>query len=416
MSFANALPRSKARKGLLLSAYQTPSHQHWCDQLQAMLPEVEWTLLCLPARHFNWRIRGNSLSWAFGESETLSRKFDFAIATSMVDVSSLRGFVPSLANIPWLVYFHENQFAYPLSQRQQLQNKQLGSPIEAQLVPLYAALCAKRIVFNSAFNRNTFLAGAERLLSRFPDHVPSNVLPKLRKSAVLPVPVDCFDDPKTIPGAKTKGGPKGKLEIVWNHRWEYDKGPELLLAIVQEAIQRNLPLRFHVVGQQFRSHPAQFKELKTLLSQSQYCELATFGYLPDRREYESLLWRADVVLSTANHDFQGLAIQEGMLRGCTPLVPDALVYPEYVPQHCRYSPANCSDGQAELSAGISALKPSSASSELDTTKSAQAAADILQDWSTAGVKPVDSALLPYQSEQLRLKYRKTITELLFDSL
>ena len=42
-----------------------------------------------------------------------------------------------------------------------------------------------------------------------------------------------------------------------------------------------------------------------------------------------------MVLSTALHDFQGLAILEACALCCTPLVPDRLVYPDY------FEPAFC---------------------------------------------------------------------------
>ena len=98
---------------LLLSAYDADSHIYWRKGLVAHLPEHQWTVLTLPGRYFSWRMRGNSMSWAFSEYETLSQPYDLVIATSMTDLSALRGFVPSLANTPTLVYFHENQFAYP---------------------------------------------------------------------------------------------------------------------------------------------------------------------------------------------------------------------------------------------------------------------------------------------------------------
>ena len=104
-------------KILLLSAYDADSHRYWRKHLVENFPEHQWTVLSLPGRYFSWRIRGNSLSWAFGEqSEKLKRQYDLVIATSMTDLFSLRGFIPSLGNIPTLVYFHENQFDYPATE------------------------------------------------------------------------------------------------------------------------------------------------------------------------------------------------------------------------------------------------------------------------------------------------------------
>ena len=61
--------------------------------------------------------------------------------------------------------------------------------------------------------------------------------------------------------------------------------------------------------------------------------------MEDRESYLAALGRHNLVLSTADQEFQGLAVQEAILRGCTPVVPDALSYPEYVPEQLRYSGA-----------------------------------------------------------------------------
>ena len=53
------------------------------------------------------------MQWASTESACLARDYDLALATSMVDLASLRGLIPKLAAVPSLLYFHENQFAYP---------------------------------------------------------------------------------------------------------------------------------------------------------------------------------------------------------------------------------------------------------------------------------------------------------------
>lgn len=311
-------------KILLLSAYDAASHHHWHSLLRRSFGEYQWTVLTLPPRYFSWRQRGNSLSWAFGAREQLEADYDLLIATSLVDLSALRGFVPSLGHIPTIVYFHENQFAYPASERQ-------NPNIEPRLLNLYTALCADRILFNSEYNRQTLMAGVTGMLNRFPDCVPGHLPDYLAaRSEVLPVPLapDCFG------GQRPEREPP--LRILWNHRWEYDKGPERLLAIVEALQARRLPAIWHVVGQQFRSRPPEFGRIRNLLDQSDTQQCGRWGFIRDRSEYRELLLSADIALSTAVHDFQGLAVQEAVAAGCLPLVPDRLCYSEWFDTRFRY--------------------------------------------------------------------------------
>ena len=74
--------------------------------------------------------------------------------------------------------------------------------------------------------------------------------------------------------------------------------------------------------------------------------MGTFGYVNSRHEYHTLLQSSDLVLSTALHDFQGLAIQEACLAGCSPITPRALVYPEYIPENCMYGNSGSGKEQA----------------------------------------------------------------------
>ena len=281
----------------------------------------------MPPRNFNWRIRGNSLQWGFGSAEELGRNYDLLIATSMTDLSSLRGFIPSLAKIPSIVYFHENQFVYPPGTQQRTGN------VEPQLVPIYSALCADTIVFNSAYNRDTFLEGARNLFNKLPDDLPPGLMPRLEKSEVIPVSLP------NIKLVKHSAKNQGPLEVIWNHRWEYDKGPKLLLKLVQIINEKKYPVRLHVVGEQFREQPEEFEKIHTLLMQHAHAlkfEFGEFGFIANQEHYYALLQQGDVVLSTALHDFQGLAIQEACIAGCTPLTPDNLVYPEYLDTQFLY--------------------------------------------------------------------------------
>jgi glycosyltransferase involved in cell wall biosynthesis len=312
----------------LLSAYDAPSHRYWRESLGRYCPQHRFTQLALPPRYFSWRIRGNSLSWAFTCRRALMRDYDLLVVTSQVDLSALRGFVPGLGNIPTLLYFHENQFAYPLSDAAH------GS-LEPRIVNLYSALCADMLVFNSAWNQRSFLAGVDELLHRLPDQVPPGLVDRLDSRAhVLPVPIEPVYAGAGLPQFARRR-PGARLQVVWNHRWEYDKGPETLLAAVTECIQNRVPVNFHIVGQQFRNQPAPLQELEQLLRlHPDY--LGHWGTVTGRQNYYRLLERADVVLSTALHEFQGVAVMEAVARGCQPLVPDRLSYPELFPARYRY--------------------------------------------------------------------------------
>ncbi|MGB1756694.1 MAG: tRNA-queuosine alpha-mannosyltransferase domain-containing protein [Pseudomonadales bacterium] len=303
---------------LLLSAYDAVSHQYWRRRLVSGFPEWHFRIMTLPPRHFSWRARGNAMT--FSDQLTQIAEIDLIIATSVTDLATLKGLSPQLSHKPSLVYFHENQFAFP-------SRGETNHSLEAQLTSIYTALSADQLVFNSEFNRRTFFEGANSLLKRFPDGVPKGLVSRLSsKSLILPVPLDdaLFS---SFQLASTR-------DIVWNHRWEFDKGPERLLAVIQEIIQRVPKGRVHLVGQQFRQIPQAMTAAVALLERNG--RLGKVGYLKNQQEYEQLLRQSAFVLSTADQEFQGLSVMEAMALGCTPVVPDQLAYPEYVPAHQRY--------------------------------------------------------------------------------
>lgn len=306
---------------LLLSAYDTPSHQRWRTGLVSQFPEHKWTTLSLAPRYFSWRIRGNPVSWS--REPALQRNYDLLIATSMVDLATLRGLCPQLAVVPSLLYFHENQFAYPLSQHQQ-------HTLEPQMVTLYGAMAATRLAFNSRYNRHTFLDGVDRLLTKMPDQVPAGIRGGLEaKSTVLPVPLE---DALFATGTTAVRSQALPMRILWNHRWEYDKGPDRLLALIQ-ALPSELRLQFDIAGQQFRQQPQSFETIQALLRARGW--LGQWGFVP-AVVYSQCLSKAHVVLSTAIHDFQGLSVLEAAAQGALPLVPNRLAYTELFPAECRY--------------------------------------------------------------------------------
>jgi glycosyltransferase involved in cell wall biosynthesis len=332
---------------LLLSAYAAHSHEHWQRTLRSLFPQWQWDVLRLPPRHFSWRVRGNPLFWALARREVLERGHDLLLATSMVDLATLRGLVPALARTPALLYFHENQFDYPRRPQQQ-------SLLEAQMVSLYGALAADRVLFNSRYNRDTFLRGCDALLAKLPDFVPPGVVAAIRrKSAVLPVPLGPRQDAGGTAQWPGRQGdwPHRPLRLLWSGRFEHDKAGDRLLQLLRALEDDGPDFELAVTGQRFRDSPPAFSEIESAFSD----RLVQFGYLDSRQDYCALLRGADIVVATALHEFQGLAVLEAVAAGCLPAVPARQAYPEIYPAAFQYA-SHPADPAAEALAAAALVR------------------------------------------------------------
>ena len=297
---------------LLLSAYRSDSHAAWVDWLTGNIEGVEWIVRELPGRHFAWRIRGNPLSWL---DDIPAKPPDRLLATSMVDLATLKGIHPQLAGVPTTYYFHENQLAYPVSRNQ-------VKTIEHAIVQIYGALAADELLFNSDYNRRTFLEGTAEFAAKMPDRAPRDLPERLApKCRVLPVPIE------PLPA----GEKRDRKLIVWNHRWEYDKRPELFAEAVCRLADQGVDFRLALLGKRPRKTPEALARIRERLPD----RIVADGLLPSE-DYRVLLGRAGVVVSTADHEFQGLAMLEAVSAGAIPVVPDALCYPEQYPERFRY--------------------------------------------------------------------------------
>ncbi|WP_320822479.1 DUF3524 domain-containing protein [Reinekea sp.] len=307
-------------QALLLSGYHALSQQAWADYLVHSCTRYDWQTIALPARYFSWRMRGAPLSLSAQDDPLLHQSYRLLVATSSIDLAVVQSIYPALRQVPSILYFHENQFAYPT-------DNQPKAVIDWQMVNLYAALRADALVFNSDYNRQSFLTGVAALLKKLPDLVPKHLCAGLaHKAQVLPVAIAApLSDQSCTPVRAT-------WRLLWNHRWEWDKGPELLLAIVTELVVQDFPFKLILTGQQFRTIPVALREV---------CErfpdhLEQSGYVESRQDYRALLQHCDIVLSTAIHEFQGIAIMEAVSHGCIPLLPDRLSYPEFFAPYYLY--------------------------------------------------------------------------------
>ncbi len=267
-------------------------------------------------------MRGSAVWFASQHRQELEQGCDVLFASSYLPLAELHGLVPATARMPSVLYFHENQLAYPVRPASG------GRDHHFSFTQLVSALSATAVVFNSRYNRDSFFEAATRLLKRMPDAVPKSWLPQIReKSEVIPLPLKlCGGSPELRPNSDA-----GPL-ILWNHRWEYDKNPEVFCDALEALANRDVPFRVAFCGQRFRKSPECFDRAKVALGS----RVVVFGHAP-RDEYDELLRAADIVVSTAIHEFFGISIVEAIHAGAMPLVPDRLAYQETVSDEFRYA-------------------------------------------------------------------------------
>jgi len=313
---------------LVLEPYYGGSHKAFLAGLIRQLP-YSFDLLTLPAHSWKWRMRLAAPHFA-GVLATdpcyKAKTFDRILCSSLVDVAALRGLLPShLRTVPLLTYFHENQFAYPV-QLSEARDVHFG------LTNLTTALAADGLAFNSRYNLDSFLAGCRELLAKMPDMSLAGYEEAIRvKSTILHPGLDFSEIDSCSSERQTGRAPV----LVWNHRWEHDKNPELFFNTLYDFAEQGVPFGLIVLGQSFRSQPPIFAQAAKRLAP----HLVHFGYAADRQEYCRLLCQGDIVVSTARHEFYGMAVIEAVRGGCRPLVPDRLSYQELFPPACRYEDA-----------------------------------------------------------------------------
>lgn len=306
---------------LYVEPFESGSHASFTRVL-TQAPGASWTTLTLPGRHWKWRMRGMAPWAALERAEVLAQPYDLLMASSYLPLAELLGLVPALAGLPRLLYFHENQLTFPRRGPDPGQRDH-----HFGFTQLVSCLAADRCVFNSAYNRDSFLDAATDLLRRMPDAVPPGWVEAVAaRSVVLGVPLPLSEAPVVT----RRPHPDGPL-LLWNHRWEHDKNPQTCLRGLLALADEGVAFRIAVCGQRFARVPAVFAEAEPRLRP----RAVQWGHA-DPETYRALLDAADVVLSTAHHEFFGVSVLEAVHHGARPLVPDRLAYRELWPEAFRY--------------------------------------------------------------------------------
>lgn len=324
---------------LLVEPYFMGSHAAWARGYQRhSRHDVE--LLTMPGRFWKWRMHGAAITLAgrINEHDDIP---DLLLITDMLDVTTLLALAePRYRDIPLALYFHENQLTYPFPPGTK-------RDLHYGWINYASALASDAIIFNSAYHRDEFFDELPRLLKHFPDFNNLETIDVVReRSHVLHPGINLqrlADDAPESAGGLSPRGSQPPL-ILWNQRWEYDKGPDTFFRALDELDTRGIEFRVALAGESFRNKPEEF-----LAARERFGErIVHFGYA-ERERYRALLHRSDLVVSTANHEFFGIAIVEAIAAGCFPILPNDLAYPEYIStDHHRSAFYDNFDGLVDL--------------------------------------------------------------------
>ena len=306
----------------LVSPYHTGSHLSWAEGY-ASHSRRQVVPLMMPGRFWKWRMQGGPIELAAQARQLLAAEPPPAaiLATDMLNLpvwlGLLRGELP--ADIPIFLYMHENQLTYPSRPDEK-------PDLTYAMTNWLSQLAAQRVIFNSDYHRQSWFAALPNLLKHFPDYNHLEEIEAVQKrSVVLPVGIRWGAIDEVRSGVAEQSGQPPL--ILWNQRWEYDKRPDRFFRLLYRLAGEGIDFRLAVAGENFRRQPAEFKEARRRLAS----RIVQWGYVKSARAYRELLCQADLVISTADHEFFGISILEAVAGGAFPLLPNRLSYPELIP-------------------------------------------------------------------------------------
>jgi len=309
----------------LLNPYGAGSHHAWAEGY-AGASRHRVRVLEMQGYFWKWRMHGGAMELAEQARAWLAtgERPDLLLATSMTNLPAFFALMRrQLGDVPVVLYMHENQLTYPPPPGTK-------RDLTYSAIQHLSMLAADRVCFNSAYHMASWFDELPRLLKHFPDYNHLETIEAARaKSQVLPVGCDLHRyDKYAEEASKKKTEPRKETPLIlWNQRWEYDKDPETMLAALYTLASEKLPFRVALAGENFRLQPAEFAEARERLGG----RLVHFGYAESEADYARLLWSADLVLSTAIHEFFGVSVVEAIYCGAMPVLPRRLSYPELIP-------------------------------------------------------------------------------------
>ena len=298
---------------LLVEPHFGGSHRAWAEGY-ARNSAHDVSILSHAGANWRWRLRGASVTLAEDARAWVAvhGRPDVVLASSPLDVAAFTGLTRSaLAGVPIAIYLHENQVTYPHPD---------AADTDASWRTWTSLLAVDHVMVNSRHHRDELTDGLTRLLAEAPDHPHAHLLdPMVEAIEVVPVGVD-------LPERRERE-PRTPPRIIWNHRWDADKNPDVFVRAVERIVSDGSSVEVVLAGADHwdggRRRAAAAERLgATVVAAGPF----------DDETYRHHLASSDVVVSVADHDYFGVAVVEAIAAGCVPVLEHRLAYPELIPQ------------------------------------------------------------------------------------
>ena len=299
----------------IIEPYYGGSHQYWADNLKSRLP-YQVDLITMPARHWKWRMQGSAYHMA-EQINASDKTYDILLVSGMIDLALFKSLlINSAAQI--LLYMHENQLCYPVSEL----DKQSNLDLTYGYLNYKSCLVADKVIFNSAYHQEVFLQACLNLLKRMPDYKLIESVESIQAKSVV-IPIGILTD--RIVADNDMHILKSEYPVLlWNHRWDFDKKPEQFYLLLKHLSRKSL--KFNVI----MTNTSQVSNDTLDKIRREFPEHILFdGYVESYEQYLTLLNSSDILPVSRGHDFFGISVLEAVLHGVHPVLPDDSVYEEH---------------------------------------------------------------------------------------
>ena len=294
---------------LFLEPYYGGSHKSFADEY---IKDKAWELLTLPPTKWRWRMRHAAITFANILNEQYADcKWEQIFATDMMNFAEFLALAPpAVRDAEKILYFHENQLTYPDSSKTE-------KDYHYAFTNFVSAIAADRVIFNSHYHKDEFLHAMKKLLKRMPDYGHIEEVDKIRaKSEVLYPPAEISVLPRV----------KNEIPVItWAARWEEDKNPQDFFDAIDKLASLGVKFRINVLGGSSES-----SSIGTLFYnfKKKHESIIDYWGFVSRADYEKILNRTDIFISTAIHEFYGISAVEAHKAGAFCILPNRLAYPE----------------------------------------------------------------------------------------